>query len=187
MAYRKKKAGSSGGSRNGSQWMGFLTIVFGTVAMLVNMIMFTIAIGQLDTAYTAAATYTEQIGLTDVMGIWAMVIFIIFAVAGIAALTGGSIMQWRKAVGGGWMDVFLVAIMGGVTLVIALIMNGTIQSSLHTAWSTANATTNIASFSGLLDIMEIWGMVFFLALMATGISQIAGAAYGSYKHLAGKL
>lgn len=185
---RRKRKSSGGGSSGGrGQWMGFMAIVFGTVAMMVNLIMFNIGIGQLDTAYTAAATYTEQVGLTSVMGVWGLVLFIIFAAAGVASLAGGSYLQWKKATSGGWMDVFLVAIMGGVTLVIALIMNSTIQSALHTAYTTANACTNIASFSGLLDIMTIWGMVFFLVLMSAGVAQIAGAAYGSYKHLAGKL
>jgi len=183
--FRKKNNGGGGGKSN--QWMGFLAIVMGTVAMLVCLIMFNIGIGSLDDAYTAAAAYTEQVGLTDVMGIWGLVIFIVFVAAGIAAMTGGAVIQWKKASGGGWMDVFMVAIMGGVTLVIALLMNGTIQGSLHTAYVTANATVNKAAFSGLLEVMTIWGMVIFLALMGSGISQLAGAAYGSYKHLTGKL
>lgn len=187
MPFRRKRGGGGGGGLNNSRWMGFLAIIMGAVALLVCLIMFKVGIGSLDTAYTAAATYTEQVGLTDVMGIWGLVIFIIFMAAGIAALTGGSVVQWKKATTGGWMDVFLIAIMGGVTLVISLFLNGTIQSSLHTAYTTVNATTNKAHFSGLMDIMTIWGMVIFLALMAAGISQLAGAAYGSYKHLAGKI
>lgn len=184
--HRKKGIGGGGGSGVG-KWMGFISIVMGVVALIVCLIMFNIGIGALDDAYTAAATYTEQVGLTDVMGIWGLVIFIVFMSAGIAALTGGSIIQWRKATTGGWMDVFLVAIMGGVTLVICLLLNGTIQSTLHDAYVTANATVNKAQFVGLLDIMTIWGMVIFLGLMAAGISQLAGAAYGTYKHLAGKI
>jgi len=184
---RNRSNNSSGGGSKASQWMGFLAIVMGAVAMLVVLIMFNIGIDALDAAYTDATTYTEQVGLTDVMGIWGLVIFIIFMAAGIAALTGGSIVQWKKATTGGWMDVFMVAIMGGVTLVISLLLNGTIQSALHTAYVTVNATANLAEFSGLLDIMTIWGMVIFLALMGAGVSQLAGAAYGSYKHLTGKL
>lgn len=185
MSYRKRKFRSGGGKT--SQWMGFLAIVFGAVALLVCLIMFGIGIDALDDAYTEAATYTEQVGLTDVMGLWGLVIFIVFMAAGIASLTGGAVIQWRKATTGGWMDVFMVAIMGGVTLVIALLLNGTIQGQLHTAYTTANATTNIASFAGLLDIMTIWGMVIFLALMGAGLSQLGGAAYGSYKHLSGRI
>lgn len=185
MPYRRKRGG--GGSSNMGQWTGFLAIVFGAVAMLVCLIMFGIGIDALDDAYTAAATYTEQTGLTDVMGIWGMIIFIVFMAAGIAALTGGSLINWKRATTGGWMDVFMVAIMGGVTLIIALLLNSTIQSSLHDAYVTANATVNVAEFAGLLSIMTIWGMVIFLALMGAGISQIGAAAYGSYKHLAGKI
>ena len=186
---RRRRGMRSGGrtSSGGGQWMGFMAIVMGAVALLVCLIMFGIGIDALDDAYTAAATYTEQVGLTDVMGIWGLVIFIVFMAAGLASLTGGSVVQWKKATTGGWMDVFMVAIMGGVTLVIALLLNGTIQTQLHAAYVTANATVNKAQFAGLLSIMTIWGMVIFLALMGSGISQIAGAAYGSYKHLSGRV
>ena len=187
MGRRRKSSGGGGRGSGQSQWSGFLVIVFGAVAMLVCLIMFGIAIDALDTAYTAAATYTDQVGLTDVMGIWGLVIFIIFMAAGIAALTGGAIMQYRKATTGGWMDVFMVAIMGGVTLVIALLLNTTIQAQLNAAIVTVNATTNIASFAGLYNIMTIWGMVIFLALMGAGVSQLGAAAYGSYKHLTGRM
>lgn len=186
MGKKRYNKGGGGGGKS-SQWFGFLAIVMGVVAMLVCLIMFNIGIDALDDAYTDAATYTEQVGLTDVMGIWGLIIFIVFMAAGIAALTGGSIVQWKRATTGGWMDVFMVAIMGGVTLVICLLLNGTIQSALHDSYVTANACVNKAYFSGLLNIMTIWGMVIFLGLMAAGISQLAGAAYGSYKHLAGKL
>jgi hypothetical protein len=186
--YRRKRSGGGGGGGGKSgQWMGFIAIIMGIVAMIVNLIMFGIGIAALDTAYTAAATYTEQVGLTSIMGIWGMVIFLVFMAAGIAALTGGSVAQWKKGSSGSWMDVFMVAIMGGVTLVIALILNGIVQSQLHTSYVAANATVNKAQFTGLLSIMTIWGMVIFLALMASGIAQIASAAYGSYKHLAGKM
>ncbi len=189
MGRRKKynRGGGGGGGKSGSQWLGFMAIIMGAVALLVCLIMFGIAIGALDTAYTAAATYTEQVGLTSIMGIWGMVIFLIFMAAGIAALGGGSVVQWKKATTGGWMDVFMVAIMGAVTLVISLLLNTIIQAQLHTAYVAANATINNAQFSGLLSIMTIWGMVIFLTLMGSGIAQIAGAAYGSFKHLTGRM
>ena len=190
MPYRKRRVPGRGSQGSQSQWLGFMAIIFGAVALLIDLIMFGIALDALDTAYTAAATYTEQVGLTEVMGIWPLVLFIIFMSAGLAALTGGALIQVRKATTGGWMDVFLVAIMGAVTLVISLLLNTVIQAQLATAYDdAANVTTtvNIASFAGLLDIMTIFGMVIFLSLMASGIAQIAGAAYGSYKHLAGKV
>jgi len=187
MSRFKRNKGGGGSNTKMGQWTGFMAIIMGAVALLVCLIMFGIGIDALDDAYTSAASYTEQVGLTSVMGIWGLVIFIVFMAAGIAALTGGSVINWKRATSGGWMDVFMVAIMGAVTLVISLILNTTIQGQLHTAYLAANATVNKAQFSGLLNIMTIWGMVIFLALMAAGISQLAGAAYGSYKHLAGKL
>ena len=184
---RKHSGGGGGGKGNMGQWAGFLAIIMGAVALLIALIMFGIGIGQLDTAYTAAATYTDQVGLTDVMGIFGMVIFIIFMAVGLAGITGGSIIQWKRATQGGWMDVFMTVILGSVTLVIALILNTLIQAQLHTAQVTVNATTNVASFSGLVSIMTIWGMVVFLALMGAGMSQLIGAAYGSYKHVRGRI
>jgi hypothetical protein len=185
--FRRNRGGGGGRSGGMGRFSGFLSIIMGTVSLLVCLIMFGISLSSLDTAYTAAATYTEQVGLTSVMGIWALVIFIIFMAAGLAALTGGSIVNWKKSTSGSWMDVFMVAIMGAVTLVISLLMNTTIQAQLHTAYVAANATVNKAQFAGLLNVMTIFGMVIFLSLMGAGISQIAGAAYGSYKHLTGKM
>ena len=101
-----------------SPWMGFLVTIFAAIAMLIDLIIFSIALDSLDTAYTAAATYTEQVGLTSVMGIWPLVLFVIFMAAGLAALAGGAIIQARRAITGGWMDVFLTAVMGGVALII---------------------------------------------------------------------
>lgn len=190
MGRRKRRNSNRGGGGRGNQWIGFIAIVFGTVAMLICLIMFSIGLDTLDTAYTSAATYTEQVGLTSVMGIWPLILFIIFMAAGLGAMGAGAYVNVRKALGGGWMDVFMVVIMGTVSLIIALLMNTTIQSQLHTAYADAantSKTVNIASFAGLLSVMTIWGMVVFLSLMATGLSQLAAAAYGSYKHLAGKI
>lgn len=187
---RRRRSRGGGGRSGGNQWMGFIAIVFGTVAMLITLIMFSIGLDTLDTAYTSAATYTEQVGLTSVMGIWPLILFIIFMAAGLSALGAGSYVNIKKALSGGWMDVFMVVIMGTVSLIIALLMNTTIQAQLHTAYTSAANTTqtvNIASFSGLLSTMTIWGMVIFLSLMATGLSQLVAAAYGSYKHLSGKM
>ncbi len=189
MSYRRNRGGG-GRSNTSTGWLGFIAIVFGTVALLICLIMFGIGLDTLDTAYTSAATYTEQVGLTSVMGIWPLILFIIFMAAGLAAVGAGSYVNVKKALTGGWMDIFMVVIMGTVSLVISLLMNTTIQSQLHTAYvdaSNVSKTANIASFSGLLSVMTIWGMVIFLALMASGLSQLIGAAYGSYKHLAGKM
>lgn len=189
---RRRRRSSGGGSRGGglSNWGGFVSIIMGAVAMLVCLITYSIALDNLDTAYTTAATYTEQVGLTSVMGIWPLVLFMIFMAAGLAALGGGAYVQAKKALGGSWVDIILVIVMGTVTIVIATLMNTTIQGQLHTAYTNAACTTitaNIASFSGLLNIMTIWGMVIFLTLMAAGIVPIGAAMYGSYKHLAGRM
>lgn len=172
------------------RWAPFITIVMGTVALLVTLIMYGIALDTLDTAYTSASAYTEQTGLTSVMGIWPLVLFVIFMAVGLAAISAGSYLGSKRAITGSWMDVFLGVIMGSITIVIALLMNTTIQSTLHGVYTNAQCTTttaNIANFSGLLNVMGIWGMVIFLVLMAAGIAQIAAAGYGSYKHLAGKM
>ncbi len=184
-----KRHHSGGGGKGvmGGSMAGFMVTILGGVAMLIALIMFGIGIGQLDAAYTSAATYTEQVGLTSIMGIWAMVIFLILIAAGLAALGVGSYMQIKKATTGGWMDVFLVFIMGSVGLIIALILNTIIQGQLHTAYVTANATVNKASFPGMLSIITVFGMVIFLSLMGAGIAQISGSFYGTYKHLSGKI
>ena len=187
--YRRKRGGGGGGGGSVMQnkWGGYMAIVFGTIALLITLIMYGIALSNLDTAYTSAATYTEQVGLTSIMGIWPLVLFIIFMTAGLAAITGGTVMNWKKTSGGGWMDVFMGLILGTVGIVIAILMNTTIQSQLHSAYVAANASTNIASFSGLLSTMTIFGMVIFLSLMAAGTSHILAAGYGGYKHLSGKV
>lgn len=190
MSRRKgyRRGGGGGGKSNG--WSGFITIVFGTVALLICLIMYGIGLDTLDTAYTTAATYTEQVGMTSVMGIWPLVLFIVFMAAGLAAVGAGTYSNVKRAMGGGWMDIFMVVIMGTVGLIISLLMNTTIQAALHTVYVDSACTTktaNIAQFSGLLSVMTIWGMVIFLTLMASGIGQISAAAYGSYKHLTGKM
>ena len=186
--FKRNKGGGGGPASN--KWLGFMAIIMGTVAILITLIMYGIALDNLDTAYTSAATYTEQVGLTDVMGIWPLVLFIIFMTLGIGAVGVGAYTNVKKAITGGWMDIFLVVIMGTVTIVIAILMNTTIQGQLHTVYTTAaNATetVNIASFSGLLNVMTIFGMVIFLSLMAAGVAPISAAGYGGYKHLAGKM
>ncbi len=185
----RRRLNRGGGGGNSNQWTGFLTIVMGTVALLICLIMYGIALSSIDTAYTSAATYTEQVGLTSIMGIWPLVLFVIFMAAGLGAIGAGAYRNVKIAVSGGWMDIFLVVIMGTVGIIISLLMNTTIQAQLHTLYLTAtNATTvNRASFSGLTSVMTIWGMVIFLSLMAAGVAQIGAAAYGSYKHLSGKM
>lgn len=185
MGFRRKHRGGGKGGGGGNQWMGFMVTVFGGVLLLISLIMFGIAIAQLDTSITSAGTYTEQVGVTSIMGIFGLVVFLVLTGSGLAAVTGGSVMTWKRTVGGGWMDVFLAFIMGTVSLVISLIVFGITQNQLHTAYVAANATVNKASFTGLLSIMGIFGVVFFLAYIGTGLSAIAAAGYGGYKNLKG--
>ena len=189
--YRKRKSGGGGGGEGMTGVAApLIANIFGAVMMLIALILFGIGLSSLDTAYTAAATYTEQVGLTDIMGIFALVIFLVVMGVGIAALGAGSVMSWRRAQSGGWMGVFMAFVMGVVGLVIALLLNTIIQGQLHTVYTTAanaSATVNIAQFAGLLDVMTIWGMIIFISLIASGITGIVGAGVGGYKTLRAKM
>jgi len=188
--YRKRKSGGGGGEGMTGVAAPLIANIFGAVMMLIALILFGIGLSSLDTAYTAAATYTEQVGLTDIMGIFALVIFLVVMGVGIAALGAGSVMSWRRAQSGGWMGVFMAFVMGVVGLVIALLLNTIIQGQLHTVYTTAanaSATVNIAQFAGLLDVMTIWGMIIFISLIASGITGIVGAGVGGYKTLRAKM
>ena len=149
------------------------------------LILFAIGIDQLDTAYTAAAAYTEQVGLTDIMGIWGMILFLVFVGAGISVIAGGAVFNFVKTIRGGWMEAFMSFAMGAVGLIIALILNTISQAQLHTAYVAANATTNLASFSGMLSIMTIFGMLIFLTLIGSGVSGVVAAGWGAVRQVRG--
>lgn len=187
---KSMKRGNVGGGASAGfiqgHMAGFMSIIFGCVSLVICLITYLIALGQLDDAYTAAATYTEQVGLTDVMGIWPMVIFLVFMFIGLALIGAGAAVQVKKTVSGGWTDIFLGIVFGTVTIVIATILNNVIQGQLHTVYVTAanvSETANIASFAGLLDIMKIFGMVIFITLLSSGIAQLAGSAWGGFKNI----
>src|SRR4030042_717832 len=101
MGFRRKRSGGGGGGGGGKsgQWMGFMAIIMGIVALIINLIMFNVGIGALDDAYTAAATYTEQIGLLDIMGIWGMVIFVSLMAAGIAQIAAAAYGSYKHLAG----------------------------------------------------------------------------------------
>lgn len=182
--YRKKRNSGGGGNSTGP-WGGVILTVFGAIALLVALIMFGIGIGQLDTAITNAASYTEMTSLDDIMGIFGLVIFLAFMVLGLGGIGGGAYVNLRQRMGGSWMDLIMLAIMGGVSIVIALIMNNIILTQLHAAYTIAACTTNVADFVGLLDIMGIFGMVIFISLIASAVVQIGGAGFGAYKKVKG--
>lgn len=186
--FRRKKFGRGGGGSGftgGKSWFGFVAIVLGCVSAIVAFLMFGIAIDQLDDAYTAVAGYTEAVGLQSVMGMWGMVLFLVFALIGLAGIVGGAVSNTLSGLKGNWMGIMMGIIMGGVTIAIAVIMNGLIQSQLHAAWVTANATVNKASFVGMLDIMGIFGMVYFISLMIAGVAPIVGGIVGGYRKVRG--
>jgi len=188
MSRRKRSKGSGGGKGVSSNMYGLIGIVLGGVLMMVALINFGIGLAQLDTAYTAAATYTEQVGLTDIMGIFGLVTFLLFVGAGLGALTGGSVLQWFKVVRGGWTEALMGFVTGTVGLVIAFILNTLVQSQLHTVYTTAanvTETVNIAQFVGMLDIMTIFGMIIFISLYAAGASGIIAGAYGAFRQVKG--
>ena len=101
MGFRRKRSGGGGGGGGGKsgQWMGFMAIIMGIVALIINLIMFVVGIGALDDAYTAAATYTEQTGLTDIMGIWGMVIFVALVAAGISQIAAAAYGSYKHLAG----------------------------------------------------------------------------------------
>ena len=186
MAKFKKRnkggGGGDGGGMSGSNMVGILSQVIGGALMLFALILFQIAIGQLDTAYTDASTY-DQVGLTDVMGIFGMVVFLVLIGSGIAVIAGGAAVGVIRAIRGNWIQVFLAFAMGAVALIIAFILNTIIQAQLNTAQVAINATTNIANFPGLYDISRIFGMLIFLVLVGSGIASITGSLVGAFKQI----
>lgn len=185
MARRKHTMGKTmkTSSRAGAV-VGLVSQVIGGAFLLLALILFGIAIGQLDTAYTSAATY-DQVGLTDIMGIWGMLLWLVFVGVGIGVIAGGSIYNWIKTMGGGWMEAFMSFAYGAVALVIALILNTVVQAQVNTAQVAINATTNIANFPGLYNISRIFGMLIFLTLVGSGVSGIVAAGWSATKAIRG--
>jgi hypothetical protein len=187
--FRKNSGKNSGGggSGGGNRFAGFTAIVFGAVALLVDLIAYGIVLSNYDSAYTTAKTYTWATGLSSIMGIWPMVLFLVFMAAGIGAIGVGAYMNWKKAQSGQWTDVFMVFIMGAVSIILTVIMFGIINTQMNTLAVAINATTNIASFTGLISIVGIWPMIIFLSMMAAAIAQLAGAGYGGWKKMTGRV
>lgn len=172
-----------GGFTKTSNFVGILGLIFGCVALFICLISFDIAIGQLDTSYTTGASYSDQVGLDEVMGVWGMILFLVFMSVGLAAIAGGAVYQVMRTVRGGWLEVFMGVVMGAVAIVIALIMNDLIITQLHTSQVTVNATTNVASFSGLVSMQTIFGMIIFITVISSGISSLVASGVGAYKNI----
>lgn len=178
MARRKKMYGGGGGGGSRKTLIsGIIGQVLGGALMLFALILFGIGVAQLDTAYTAASG--DQVGLRDIMGIFGMVLFLVFIGAGVVVLGGTAVYAYLKSKGGSWMDAFIGFAFATVGLVIALILNTILQGQLNTTQVAINALTNIANFPGLYAISRIFGIIIFLSLLSPGIAAIAGAAQGA--------
>lgn len=181
--FRRKR--SSGGGGGMGRALPIIGMVFGCVAMLVCLICFNIAVGTIDTTYTSAASYADQVGLTSVVGLAPLLVFLVFMAVGLAAIGGSAYMQLRSSMAGGWMDIFIGIVMGTAGIIIALILNNLIITQLHTVQVTVNATTNVANFSGIVSILTIWGMIIFLTILGGGLASLAGAGIGAYRRVKG--
>ena len=188
--FRRKKGsrrgGGGGGAGSSSSWGGFVAFIMGTVSFLIALITFGIVLSNYDTAYTTASTYGWMVGLTSIMGVWPMVLLIVFMVAGLGGIGGGAYLNWKRGSSGSWNDIFMVFVMGAVSCVIAIIMFGIIETQLNTTAVAINATTNIASFTGLYSMITIWPMVVFVIMMAGAVSSIIAAGMGGWKQIKGR-
>jgi len=182
--FRRRRRSGGGGGGNSRGWGGQLLIVFGCVAMIVSLIMFSIGIDQLDAAIDAVNnTGAQFVGLEDIMNVSGLIVFLAFVMLGLAAVGGGAYLNIRARMSGSWMDLLMLAVFGGITLIIALIMNTITLTQLNTAIATINATGT--TFVGLYDVARVFGLVIFLALLSAALGQLAGAGYGAYKNVRG--
>lgn len=181
--YRRKRSGirtSASVGGNTGMMSGVMMVIFGVVLLIADLIMYGIAVDQLDTAITTASTYSANMpGLASIMPLWGMILFLIFMALGIGSLVGGTAMSIRAQWGSGWMGMLMLAIMGGIVIIVSLVGNGLVVSQLETAIETTNQTTN--TMTGAVDIMGVFGMVLFLALMLPGVAMLGGAVYGGYR------
>ena len=183
---RKRSGGGGGGGSSGlMKTSGFLSTVMGAVAMLIALITFGIALSNYDTTYTAVSGYTWMTGLTSIMGPFPMVIFLAFMAAGVGAVGYGGFQNYKMASGGNFTGMFYGFIMAAVSVVIVLIMYGIIATQMNTTAVAINATTNIASFVGLISIVSVWSMVVFVVMVGAAIAPIAGIGVGAVRKFKG--
>ena len=79
----------------------FGLIIYGVIGIVVSLVMFTVAVGQLDTAITTAgATVNTMAGLTSIMGIYGIIFWIVISGAALALLGFGVAGVVRTRVGG---------------------------------------------------------------------------------------
>lgn len=164
-----------------------MMIVFGCVIMIVSLIVFGIVIEQLDTSITTTSALihvTDMQGLTSIMPLWGMIIFMLFVTGGLASLIGGAVLTIKSRYGGGWMDTVMLAITGGISTLVAIVCYGLAITQLDTAMTTVNATTN--TLTGTYDIMGVFGMVIFIAFMGAGLSMIVAAGVSGFQAVKSK-
>ena len=76
----------------------FGLVVLGAISIVIALVMFGVALTQLDTAMTTANTTTNTMtGLYDIMGIFGIVIFIAFMGVGLGSMGAGAYAAIRGA------------------------------------------------------------------------------------------
>lgn len=184
---RKRSRGGGGGGSSGRGFVGFYLYILGIVAFVVGLIMYGIVLSTLDTAYTTISGYTWESNLNSIVGIWPMVLLVLFMIAGVAGISGGALINWKKGSSGKGLDAFMVFIMGGLSIVIGILMFNIANTQMNTLAVAINATTNIASFTGLYSMITIWPIVVFIVMMVGAASQIVAAGFGAYKSVRGSM
>lgn len=183
---KKGKGGGGGGKNTARNFMApFMVLAFGSIALFIALVMFVMALAQLDTAITTVSAYAEQVSLPQIMGVWGIIFFLALIGVGIGLVLGGGIIQARRAAGGDWMQIIMGFILAAVGAVFAIIMFTITSGELHTAYLAANASVNKTAFAGLLSIMGIFGTIIWLAFAGAATSGIVGAGVGSYKNIKG--
>ena len=78
-------------------------IIFGVIAIIVSLVMFTVAVEQLDTVIsTADSTANEMAGLVDIMGVYGILFWVVISGAGLMMLGFGTygVIKSRRSSGG---------------------------------------------------------------------------------------
>lgn len=80
----------------------FGLIIFGVIGIIISLVMFTVAVGQLDTVMTTAgATVNTMAGLTSIMGVYGILFWVVITGAALAMIGLGTYGAIRGRRGGG--------------------------------------------------------------------------------------
>lgn len=185
MARKRRRSGGGGGVRSigGGIWGGPLMQIMGAVVLVICMIVFGLTIQSLDTGITSAAAYSWATGLASTMGVFGMVFWLVFVGAGLAAVGGGAYVNIKKGMAmGGVGGTAMLVVFGGVSILIMMIVNNLALAQLNTSIGVVNSTTNYATyFTGVVSIMGVFGLVIFVTLAGSSLSQFAAAFYTGFK------